>query len=449
MNLFQILVSCSSPELAVIMGAVKKILNLIQICGPILLICSIVYTFIRLMQNPENKKMFARIKNSALALVIIFFIPLLVDVVMKMTDSSFQVSACWNENTSVSLSPSYIQTNGDSNNRKNPLGDSSNYEKGTPKPSSSTSTGTGNSSNGGNSSSSGNNSSGNNGTSDPSYSSGSLPSEGVISGDLQIHFIDPSSRVDAIYIKAGNRSIFVDGGYKADGKREIAYLKRIGVTKIDYYIGTHAHKNHVEAAPAVIDTFGIKNVLVGRETCNGSGSTPCSWHMIKQHANSQKISLNGVNARTLSPGDTFSLGGLKITCIGPSTVNNNLSSGDTGQNYNSLLLILEYGSVSVALTGDNSSSSHAKNAAAQYPNLIKVDVLKNPHHNGNCSDSLYKAYSPKYVVFTTKDGYLPSSSLLSKLQKLGVSKSYIATNSKDGNVVMSSNGTTINFKTRN
>ena len=444
MNLFQILVSCSSPELAVIMGVVKKLLNLIQICGPILLICSIIYTFIRLMQNPENKKMFARIKNSALALVIIFFIPLLVDVVMKMTDSNFQVSACWNQNTSVSLSPSYIQTNKENNNRKNPLGDSSSYEKGTPRPSTSTSTGSSSSSNGGSSSSGGNN-----GSSDPSYSQGTLPSEGIISGDLQIHFIDPSSRVDAIYIKAGNRSIFVDGGYKADGKREIAYLKRIGVTKIDYYIGTHAHKNHVEAAPAVIDTFGIKNVLVGRETCNGSGSTPCSWHMIKKYASSQNVSLSGVNARTLSPGDTFSLGGLKITCVGPSTVNNNLNSGDTGQNYNALLLILEYGSVSVALTGDNSSSSHTKNAAAQFPNLMKVDVLKNPHHNGNCSESLYKVYSPKYVVFTTMDGYLPSSSLLSKLQKLGVSKTYMATNSKDGNVVMSSNGTTINFKTRN
>lgn len=438
MILFQFLVNCSSPELAIILGAIKKILNIIQILGPVLLICSLVYLFIKLMQNPEDKKLKSRIKNSALALVFIFFIPLLVDVVMKMTDSSFQVSACWNQNTSVNLSPSYIKTNNDNENRKNVLGNSSDYEKGTPKPSPSSS-----------SSSTGGNSSSDNGESDPSYSSGALPSEGVISGDLQIHFIDPSSRVDAIYIKAGNRSIFVDGGYKRDGYREIEYLKRIGVTKIDYYIGTHAHKNHVEAAPPIINTFSIKNVLVGRETCNGSGNTPCSWYMIQKHAKSQNISLSGVNARTLSPGDTFSLGGLKITCVGPSTVNNNLNSGDTGQNYNSLLLILEYGSVSVALTGDNSSSSHAKNAAAAYPNLIKVDVLKNPHHNGNCSESLYKAYSPKYVVFTTMDGYLPSSNLLSKIQKLGVSKYYIATNSKDGNVVLSSNGSTINFKTRN
>lgn len=445
MNYFQILSGCNSPGLSTVLGVAKKLLDLIQIFGPILLIVSIAFTFVKLMQHPDDKKLFSRLKNSALALVLIFFIPLLVNVVMNMTDGTTQFSACWKENTNVNLSPSYIETN-PGETRKPITGNSSDYEQGVPKPSPSSS-----SNNDGGSNSNGNNggSSGvNNGGSDPSYGNTTLPSEGVISGDLQIHFIDPSSRVDAIYIKAGNRSIFVDGGYKRDGQREIEYLKRIGVTKIDYYIGTHAHKNHVEAAPSIISTFGIKNVLVGRETCNGSGSTPCSWHMIKQHASSQKVSLNGVSARTLSPGDSFSLGGLKITCVGPSTVNNNLSSGDTAQNYNSLLLILEYGSVSVALTGDNSSSSHTKNAAAAYPNLIKVDVLKNPHHNGNCSESLYKTYSPKYVVFTTMDGYLPSSSVLNKIQNLGA-KSYTVANSKDGNVVMSTNGTTINFKTRN
>lgn len=445
MNYFQILSGCSSPGLSAVLGVAKKLLDLIQIFGPILLIISIAYTFIKLMQHPDDKKLFARIKNSALALIVVFFVPLFVNMVMNMTDGTTQFSACWKENTSVNMSPSYIQTNPGAT--KKPItGSPSDYEQGTPRPSPSpsSSSGSGGSNNGNNGGSSG----GNNGESDPSYGNTPLPSEGVISGDLEIHFIDPKSRVDAIYIKAGGRSIFVDGGYKADGYREIEYLKKIGVKKIDYYIGTHAHKNHVEAAPPVINTFGIKNVLVGRETCNGSGSTPCSWHTIKKYAQSQNISLSGVSARTLSPGDSFSLGGLKITCIGPSSVNNNLNSGDTGQNYNSLLLILEYGSVSVALTGDNSSSSHAKNAAAAYPNLMKVDVLKNPHHNGNCSESLYKAYSPKYVVFTTKDGYLPSSSLLSKLQKLGVAKTYIATTSKDGNVVFSTNGTTINFKTR-
>ncbi len=442
MNIIQMLVSCSSPELAAILNIAKKLLDLIQLLGPILLICSLVYLFIKMMQHPEDKKIPSRIKNASISLIAIFFIPLLVDVTMRMTESSFEISACWNQNTTVSTSPNYINPNKDEP-RKDVIGDTSDYEKGTPKPSPSTeSSSSSNSSNG-------NSSSGNNEDSDPSYGSGSLPSEGIISGDLEIHFIDPSSRVDAIYIKAGNRSIFVDGGYKADGNREIEYLKRIGVTKIDYYIGTHSHKNHVEAAPPVINTFGIKNVLIGRNTCNGSSSTPCTWKAIQNYASNQKISLSGVNVRTLSPGDSFSLGGLKITCVGPISVNNNLNSGDTAQNYNSLILILQYGSVSFALTGDNSSSSAIKQSAAQFGNLMNVDVLKNPHHNGNCSDSVYKTFSPKYVVFTTKDGYLPSDALISKIKKNGASKHYIATNSKDGNVVFSSNGSTINVKTRN
>ena len=437
MNIIQMLVSCESQELAAILRITKNLLSIIQILGPILLICSLVYLFIKMMRNPEDKKLFSRIKNATMALIAIFFIPLLVDVTMKMTDSTFEVSACWNQNTTVNLSPNYIQPNNETT-RKDVINDTSDYEKGTPKPSPSQST-----------ESNGNTSSGNNGESDSSYGTTPLPNEGVISGDLQIHFINPNSRVDAIYIKAGNRSIFVDGGYKSDGKREIEYLKKIGVTKIDYYIGTHSHKNHVEAAPSVINTFGIKNVLVGRNTCEASGSTPCTWKAIQGFASSQKISLSGVSARTLSPGDTFSLGGLKITCVGPITVNNNLAAGDTSQNYNSLILILQYGSVSFALTGDNSSSSNIKASASKYGDLMKVDVLKNPHHNGNCSDSVYKIFSPKYVVFTTKDGYLPSESLITKIKNAGVSKYYIVTNSKDGNVVFSTNGSTINIKTKN
>ena len=76
MNYFQILSGCSSPELASILGIAKKLLDLIQIFGPILLIISLGFTFVKLMQHPDEKKLVARLKNSALALVLVFFIPL-------------------------------------------------------------------------------------------------------------------------------------------------------------------------------------------------------------------------------------------------------------------------------------------------------------------------------------------------------------------------------------
>ena len=76
------------------------------------------------------------------------------------------------------------------------------------------------------------------------------------------------------------------------------------------------------------------------------------------------------------------------------------------------------------------------------------EVYKNSHHNGTLKESVLKIISPKYVVFTTKDGYLPSSSYLSLLKKYGA-KYYMATNSKDKNVLITSDGTNIKVKTKN
>ena len=64
---------CNSTVLKVVLGPVKNLVKLIMIIGPLLCICSIVYTFIKLMQDPDDKKKFARIKNSFIALIVLFF----------------------------------------------------------------------------------------------------------------------------------------------------------------------------------------------------------------------------------------------------------------------------------------------------------------------------------------------------------------------------------------
>ena len=80
--------------------------------------------------------------------------------------------------------------------------------------------------------------------------------------------------------------------------------------------------------------------------------------------------------------------------------------------------------------------------------MLDVDIYKNSHHNGAMSEDVIKLISPKYVVFTTMDGYLPSSSYL-KLLKKHNAKYYMATNKKDGNIVITTDGNSINVKTKN
>lgn len=124
------LVSCSDPVLGVFLRIAKSILSLIQIIGPLLSICSIVFLLIRMMQNPEEKKFKKKLINSCIALGALFFIPMLVTVVLNMVDESSNFGACWKSAGSGFGNSSYINPNGN-NNRVNII-ESSNYESGVP-----------------------------------------------------------------------------------------------------------------------------------------------------------------------------------------------------------------------------------------------------------------------------------------------------------------------------
>ena len=89
-------VNCSSPALAVTLRALRKILGIIQILGPILLIISLSIQITQLMSNPDDKKLPKKIFNSILATVLLFFIPLFINIVMRWMGSNFTISACWN-----------------------------------------------------------------------------------------------------------------------------------------------------------------------------------------------------------------------------------------------------------------------------------------------------------------------------------------------------------------
>lgn len=142
-----ILFACDNAVIGIFAGVVKNLLSIIQIAGPILCMISLVYTFILMAQNPDEKKHPKRIKNSILALIILFFIPLIVNVVMDMSAGTSEFSNCWNQSNGIKFgsAPSYIPING-SDNRTQVIGNST-YENGTARPSSSP--GSGNNNNGG------------------------------------------------------------------------------------------------------------------------------------------------------------------------------------------------------------------------------------------------------------------------------------------------------------
>lgn len=142
--MYGVAIGCTDPSMASILSAVRKILTLIQIIVPILLIVGSGINIIRLVQDPEDKKRKKNVLNSVIAAVIIFFIPMLIDTVMSMVGDDVTFSACWNNaEANIAREVTYIPIE-DSRKRSNGfIIDPSEYEKGKPKPPSSTGGSTG------------------------------------------------------------------------------------------------------------------------------------------------------------------------------------------------------------------------------------------------------------------------------------------------------------------
>lgn len=88
--------ACNDAALASILAIFRRILNLIQIIGPILAIVSMVIHITMLVKDPEDKKRIKKLHNSILALFILFFVPVFVNVTMGLLGDGTTFSSCWN-----------------------------------------------------------------------------------------------------------------------------------------------------------------------------------------------------------------------------------------------------------------------------------------------------------------------------------------------------------------
>ena len=123
---------CSDPGLANILSIIKKFVNMLWVVGPILAIIAAAINGFKLMSNPEEKKYKGLFKNSIMALLILFMLPTIVNVVMGALGDSFEFTACWNTNTNVSVGGQggYIDDSG-GNKSGSMLTDPDEYETGT------------------------------------------------------------------------------------------------------------------------------------------------------------------------------------------------------------------------------------------------------------------------------------------------------------------------------
>lgn len=203
---------------------------------------------------------------------------------------------------------------------------------------------------------------------------------------IELHFL-PYGRVDAILIGVDGHWAFVDGGYRKDGRKAVKYMLKRGITRLDAYIATHRHRNHVGAAPFILSRLlSVGNVYTADKRMKERIYGLCTDEV-------ESDSVNKTAFKVLDIGDTFTVGEATFTCIGPKKLHQ-CAAGAYKENQNSLILRVEYKGQTALLTGDTTAGV----LSACADNDLRVDLLKNPHHNGALGEKILKRIAPKIAV---------------------------------------------------
>ncbi len=253
--------------------------------------------------------------------------------------------------------------------------------------------------------------------------SASSPKESA-EGTFQVHFLN-QGRVDAILIVSNGEAMFIDSGYRHNGLRCINYMKRMGITKLRYYVGTHAHKNHIGGAAPIIYQMQPEQVFIPHD---GVKTAILKYAALGE----ERQAVESANYAVLMPDSVLRWNDLTLTCLGPLRIEK-CSSGSVRENYNSLILRIDRGNRQmVLLTGDTSARILTQIDRIQ-PGALRSEVLKNPHHNGAQPESILKKIAPKIVAVCNSSR--PSSTFRKRMLKLGCVY-YTASRSGSGNFML-------------
>ena len=101
-----------------------------------------------------------------------------------------------------------------------------------------------------------------------------------LSSNAEIHFIDTGNS-DAILIIKDNKAALIDGGDNDDEALVSSYIKKQGISELEYVFATHPHADHIGGLDRVAKEIKINNLYVS----NGEADTKSYRDFINEAAN--------------------------------------------------------------------------------------------------------------------------------------------------------------------
>lgn len=250
---------------------------------------------------------------------------------------------------------------------------------------------------------------------------------------LVIHYLDVGQADSTLVQLPGGRVMLVDAGNNEDGQAVVAYIKRQGIRRIDYVVGTHPHEDHVGGLDDVIRAFPVGRVYLPRVT-----TTTRTFEDVLL-----AIKASGLKITPAAAGKVIiKEERLELNFVAP------CGSGYENLNDYSAVIRIEYGDNAFLLTGDAGEESERDMLASGVD--LRAEVLKVGHHGSRYSTTpaFLKQVAPRYAVVSVGIDNDYGHPHRETMTLLAAAKVRVYRTDHDGTVIITSDGRNIRVNVR-
>lgn len=246
---------------------------------------------------------------------------------------------------------------------------------------------------------------------------------------LKVHFLDVGQG-DCTLIESGGQAMLIDAGNNDKGTYVQNYLKKQGITRLDYMLGTHPDADHIGGMDVVLTKFECETVIMPDRENNTK-----TYDDVIQAMKQKRLKRTAPEV-----GKEYELGDARFTVISPVEEN----YGDNNNDY-SVGILLQYGEKRFLFTGDAEEASEEDMEKSGID--LHADVYKAAHHGSRSASTevFMNAVNPQYAVISCGEGNSyghPHSEVLNRFRQMGIQ---VFRTDEQGTVIAETDGSTITW----